>query len=291
MNRVTRHEINKFFCDTINKGNGRTTSGNDSDEFYSTTMTTYSSSKQNVMVWTTQKMRSKVPPACNIEMNTIQEVREYSTPGPPTTEQNDASQTGEPSKLSDNTLHVAETSQLSVMTASGESSTYSERSPDQQQRNKLLLSVSRESTPQTSPEVARQRAARAQSEFLPRGETFMSQRRKDCGSFLFFEGRYKDVHVSRKRSNSHYQESSKPSSFTKSPTLSSTLKHVTELKRIGKEYQRGEIFFSDPSFQSSLDVFDECESRKRAMTISGSRLTKKYFKDVKRVSTDDTNIA
>lgn len=291
MNRVTRHEINKFFCDTINKGNGRTTSGNDSDEFYSTTMTTYSSSKQNVTVWTTQKMRSKVPPACSIEMNTIQEVRELSSPSPLTTEQNGANQTGELSKFSENAINIGETSQLSVMTASGESSTYSERSPDQHQRNRLLLSVSRDTTPQTSPEVARQRVCRAQSEFLSRGETFLSQKRKDCGSFLSFEGKCKEVHVSRKRSNSHYQESSKSSSFIKSPTLPSTLKHMTEMKRINKEYPRREIYFSDPSFRSNQEMSIACEGRKRAMTIGESRLTKMYDKDLKRFPKDDANIA
>lgn len=34
MNRVICYEINKFFCDIINKGNGCIIIGNDSDEFY-----------------------------------------------------------------------------------------------------------------------------------------------------------------------------------------------------------------------------------------------------------------
>lgn len=41
MNRVICYEINKFFCDIINKGNGCIIIGNDSDEFYFMIMIIY----------------------------------------------------------------------------------------------------------------------------------------------------------------------------------------------------------------------------------------------------------
>ncbi|XP_061196831.1 G-protein coupled receptor 161-like [Saccostrea echinata] len=291
MNRVTRHEINKFFCDTINKGNGRTTTGNDSDDFYSTTMTTYSSSKQNVVVWTTQKMRSKHPAACNIEMNTIQEVREVSTSSSPNSERKEVEKrtilqkTEELPKLSPNSLSIPGASQVNMLSSS-ESSTYSERSPGQQHKSRFLLSVSRDTTPQTSPKESRQRISRAQSEFLSRGETFLTKTQKDCGSFLSFEGKHKEVHVHRKRSNSHYQDSSKQSAYTTSPTF----KRVTDLRRISEEYPPREIFFSDPSLTEVPEKSVLYEGRERAMTISESRVARDYFKNIddRKVSEKDT---
>ena len=272
MNRVTRHEINKFFCDTINKGSGRTTTGNESDEFYSTTMTTYSSSKQNVVVWTTQKMRSKVPAACNIEMNTIQEVREASTSSSPNTELKElkrthSPQSGEPSTIlvSNSALTIPGTSQMNTLTQSTDLSECSEQSPHLQQRHHVVSA-----TQALSPEVPRQRVSRAQSEFLSRGETFLSQKQKDCGSFLFFEGKCKEIRVHRKRSNSHFHDSSKTLSLEKSPSLLSKFKNVSSMKRISEECPSRELFFSHPSFRNIPEKAMLNEGRERAMTIGES---------------------
>lgn len=257
MNRVTRHEINKFFCDTINKGNGRTTTGNDSDDFYSTTMTTYSSTKQNVVVWTTQKTRGKIPTACNIEMNTIQEVREASTSSSPKEERKNlekpthAQQAGEPSKnfVSRNAVSVPGTSQKHSMNLTSDLSRCSVKSPDLRHSRAL------------SPEVTRQRVSRAQSEFLSCGETFLSQKQKDCGSFLFFEGKHKETRLHRKRSNSHFHDSSK------SPCLPSSAKNLTNMKRVSADFSSREMFFSHPSFRNIPEKAMLHEGRERAMTI------------------------
>lgn len=279
MNRVTRHEINKFFCDTINKGNGRTTTGNDSDEFYSTTMTTYSSTKQNVVVWTTQKTRSKIPTACNIEMNTIQEVREASTSSSPKEERKDAEKPihaqegGEPPKIfvSRNAVSVPGTSQKHSMNLTSDLSKCSVKSPDLRHSRAL------------SPVVTRQRVSRAQSEFLSRGETFLSQKQKDCGSFLFFEGKHRETRVNRKRSNSHFHDSSK------SPCLQSSVKNLTDIKRVSAECSR-EMFFSHPSFRNIPEKAVLHEGRERAMTIGENYVYREHTTNRKdgKVPEEDT---
>lgn len=280
MNRVTRHEINKFFCDTINKGNGRTTTGNDSDEFYSTTMTTYSSTKQNVVVWTTQKMRSKIPTACNIEMNTIQEVREASTSSSPKEERKDvekpihAQQAGEPPKIfvSRNAVSVPGTSQKQSMNLTSDLSRCSVKSPELRHSRAL------------SPEVTRQRVSRAQSEFLSRGETFLSQKQKDCGSFLFFEGKHRETRVNRKRSNSHFHDS------PKSLCLPSSVKNLTNMKRVSADYSSREMFFSHPSFREIPEKAMLHEGRERAMTIGENYVYREHTSNRKdgKVPEEDT---
>ncbi|KAL3862017.1 hypothetical protein ACJMK2_008022 [Sinanodonta woodiana] len=59
MNRVIRCEISKYVCGVIGKISGVTTTFNDSDEFYSNTVSTYSSARQNSGTVIPQSFRNR----------------------------------------------------------------------------------------------------------------------------------------------------------------------------------------------------------------------------------------
>ncbi|KAK3099380.1 hypothetical protein FSP39_003562 [Pinctada imbricata] len=180
-NRVTRYEINKFFCDNARRINGRTTTGEETDEYYSTTVTNFSSSRQNPSVWTNrQKTQTTIKPK-GIEMNTIDEEAEIKANMRPT-----RSNSPTKTRCQGDRCTIKESVSLDV-TKLTEHAT-----PASQVGISVILQSSFSVTEHTSPN--RKRATRAQSEFLTGRDTFYKKSLKDCGSFLFFESHHEGKH-------------------------------------------------------------------------------------------------
>ena len=76
MNRITRHEINKFFCGYSHRDTRRTSTGNSSDDYYSTTMTGVSGPSGRGSISSGQRHRASIKSESisrMLEMKTIEE--------------------------------------------------------------------------------------------------------------------------------------------------------------------------------------------------------------------------
>lgn len=213
MNRITRYEINKFFCDAVSRVSSKTTTLNDSEDYFSTTATTNYSSKNSNRLRNGSKAASS---SKGIEMNTIREEIETEEISkiPEETEihytktENDSQKSEEnnPVKeiiLEPSALYIHRTQRkksiIKVLPIHDVDGSSKSKWTDIEELDKHWDAC----VSYTSDKVRGQRKTRANSEFLSRSDYFL--RKKDCGSFLYFDRqrtkhnfRYRDTKMKRR---------------------------------------------------------------------------------------------